>query len=70
MTEVPPDTPVTLPAPLTVATDVLPLLHAPPPVALLSIVVPPEQTIVVPVIAAGVLLTVIEVPAAEPHPVE
>ena len=47
-------TPVTTPVdPTTVATAVLPLLHVPPPVASLSVVVgvPEKQRLVLPVIA-------------------
>jgi len=57
---VPPDTPLTTPdEEPTVATDVLLLLHVPPPLALLSAVVAPGHTVSVPVIAAGVDFTVI-----------
>ena len=42
------------------------LLHAPPAVALLKVVVEPAQTLVVPVIAAGSGLTVTVVVTAQP----
>lgn len=53
MTAVPADTPVTVHAPAvpeTVATPVAPLLHAPPAVASLRVVVPPTHIVGVPVI--------------------
>jgi hypothetical protein len=58
--EVPAPTPVTIPveAPI-VATPVLLLLQVTPPVALESVVVLPTHTVAVPVIAAGVVFTVI-----------
>ena len=46
---VPEATPVTTPEALTVAADVLLLLHTPPPVASLIVVVAPGHTVVVPV---------------------
>jgi hypothetical protein len=51
-----PDT-IPVPAP-TVATAVLLLLHAPPVLVVLSVVVWPTQALVLPVIAAGSGLTV------------
>ena len=51
--------PVTLPAPSTSATAVLPLLHVPDGVISLKCVVPPWQVMVVPVIAIGAGFTVI-----------
>jgi hypothetical protein len=56
---VPPDTPPTIPVdePI-VAIDVLPLIQVPPLVALLKAVVPPTQTVGVPVMDAGNGLTV------------
>lgn len=42
----------------TVATDVVPLLHVPPPVALLRVVEPPTHSSAVPVFAPGAALTV------------
>ena len=56
---VPPVLPVTTPVTVfTVATVVLLLLHAPPVVPLLNVVVRPEQTEVIPDIAVGNGLTV------------
>jgi hypothetical protein len=49
----PAETPNTVPEELIVATDVLPLVHDPPPLASLNEVVLPAQTVIVPVIAAG-----------------
>lgn len=54
----PGDTPVTIPADVTVATDVLLLLHVPPVVASLSRVVRPTHIDVTPVIDAGGIFTV------------
>ena len=51
-------TPLTTPVALTVAMAVLLLLHAPPAVASLSVVVPPTHNVVVPVITAGSGVTV------------
>ena len=63
----PADTPVTTPVvPPTVATSVLPLLHTPPLVTSLSVVVEPAQTTVTPVTAAGIGLTVIGVTTKQP----
>ena len=54
MTTVPVATPVTTPlVPLTVATAVLDELHVPPAVGLPNEVVPPTQTVVVPVLLPG-----------------
>ena len=50
--EVPAATPVTTPELLTVATAVLALVHAPPAVVLVRVVVLPTQTAAVPVMAA------------------
>lgn len=50
-------TPVTTP-PDTVATDVAELLHAPPPVVLLNVIVEPTQADEGPVIDAGPATTV------------
>lgn len=61
MTVVPPLTPVTMPVDgSTVATEVLLLFQVPPVVLLLSVVVAPGQTVVVPLIGA-VLITVMYV---------
>src|ERR1035437_9723023 len=51
--DVPADTPVTTPAPETGAFVVLLLLHTPPAVASLKVIVEPLQTLVAPAIAAG-----------------
>src|ERR1035437_9634616 len=51
--DVPAATPVTTPAPETVTFVVLLLLHTPPAVASLKVVVEPLQTLVAPAIAAG-----------------
>ena len=62
MSVVPALTPVTIPVvALTVATDVPELLQVPPVVASESVVVLDAQTVVVPVIAAGVAGTVVTV---------
>jgi hypothetical protein len=54
------DKPVTTPEVIpTVATEKLLLHHVPPDVALDNVVVEPEQTVAVPVMAAGSALTVI-----------
>ena len=70
----PADTPVTIPAVLTVATDEVTLVQAPPEVASLSDVVALTQTVRVPEIvvgAAGTLFTVTTlVTATLPHPFE
>ena len=54
MMAVPPDIPAAVPdkAPI-VAMEALPLVHVPPVVASLSVVVLPWQTVFVPVIAGG-----------------
>lgn len=57
----PVDTPVTvvvLPGDVTVATDGLILVHVPPGVVLLSVVVAPEHTVPIPLMAAGKGFTV------------
>ena len=46
------------------------LLHVPPTISLLNVVILPKHTPVLPVIAAGELLTVKLNVAAVPHPVE
>lgn len=51
--------PVTIPVEPTVATDGVPLLHVPPAVASFNVVVKPTHTLAVPVIASGVVFTVI-----------
>lgn len=54
----------------TVATATSLLVHVPPAAVLLRVVVDPVQTVVVPVIAAGLALTVMPCTAALPQPVE
>jgi len=67
---VPADTPVTIPVvDPTVATPILPLLHTPPPDTLLSVVVLPEHSVIVPVIDEGVLITLTTRVARQPDPV-
>jgi len=66
MTELPADTPVTTPPAEIVATAGDALLHVPPAVALLRVLVAPTQTLVMPVIAAGSGLTVTVVVTAHP----
>ena len=60
MVAVPAELPVTIPAVPTEATEELLLVHEPPVVVLLSVVVLPVHTVAVPVIvpADGVLVTV------------
>jgi hypothetical protein len=74
MTEVPAETPVTTPVPaITVATEGVALLHVPPAVALLKVVVVPEHRVVVPVIRTGFGFTVTVIvngAPTQPPPVE
>ena len=63
---VPPVMPYTVPLPSTVATAVLPLVHAPPPGISLSEVVVPAHRDAVPVISPGAALTVIVTDAVQP----
>ena len=63
---VPADIPVTSPPEVTVATAVLVLLHAPPVGVHDSVVVAPVHTVVVPVIAPIVPLTVTTLVAEQP----
>ena len=64
-------TPVTTPVPVTtVAIDVLLLLQVPPPVPSLKCVVCPTQTVVVPMIDPGKLLTVTIVVVEHPETME
>jgi hypothetical protein len=68
MVVVPLDTPPATPVPEpTVATEVLLLLHEPPEVALVSVVVLPIQMLVDPPIAAGLALTVTVVVTRQPE---
>jgi hypothetical protein len=57
--EVPAETPDTKPVASTVALAVFVLLHTPPNVASFRLVVCPEHIVAVPVIATGVVVTVI-----------
>ena len=66
MTALPTVTPVTRPPVVTVATDISPLLHAPPEVTEDNRLVPPIHIVGVPEIAAGNGLTVI--PLLTKHP--
>jgi hypothetical protein len=51
-----------------VAMPVLLLIHVPPPVASLRVVVEPEQTLSVPLIGGGGVLTVMGIVAIQPVP--
>jgi len=67
MSVVPKATPVTTPEPeATVAMPVLPLTHVPPDVASVRLVLAPTHTLVMPVIAFGVKLTVTVVVVVHP----
>jgi hypothetical protein len=71
MIDVPAPIPVTMPdAEPMVATPVLLLVHVPPPVVLLSVVIVPAQIPVAPVIAAAPVLMVTMVVAVQPVPKE
>ena len=50
---VPADTPVTIPIELTVAVDILLLLHAPPPMLSLNVIIAPVHTMPGPEMADG-----------------
>jgi hypothetical protein len=64
-------TPETIPVPEPiVATEELLLLHVPPAVASLKVLVDPAHIVVMPLMAEGVVLTVKVLVAALPHPVE
>ena len=68
---VPAVTPVTTPEELIVATEVLLLVHVPPPVASPSEVVRPWHTVNAPVIAAGLgLIVTVTLPWVPQHPAE
>ena len=71
MVAVPPETPVTSPVVLTVATAVALLLHVPPPVVLVSVILLPAHTDEGPEIALteGLTLTVTERVAVAVQPV-
>jgi hypothetical protein len=62
--------PLTTPPDVTVAHKVLPLVQVPPVVASLNVVENPAHITVLPVIGAGVRLTVIVVVAMQPVPIE
>ncbi len=66
MVSAPAATPVTIPPVLTVATEVLLLLHVPPEVASESVMDDPSQTDAEPPIAAGNGLTVITTDLKQP----
>jgi hypothetical protein len=67
MAAVPVTIPVTTPEEEpTVAIEILPLVHVPPDVLLLSDVVDPEQTVSVPVIGSNAAPTVTTVVTAHP----
>lgn len=71
MVAVPVVAPVTTPdAEPTGAIAVLLLLHAPPVVASVSVIVAPTHTLLLPVIAAGEVLTVTVAVVAQPVPSE
>lgn len=63
---VPAATPVTMPVVPMVAVEVLPLLQVPLPVASLKVLVRPTHTFAVPVIEAGIGLTVIVADMMQP----
>jgi hypothetical protein len=60
-------TPVTLPLPSTVATDVVVLLHTPLPARSVRLVIDPSQTLVVPDFADGAAVTVTVLVAVDAH---
>lgn len=62
----PVDTPLTIPDTPTLAMPGSLLLHEPPPVAQVYTVVEPEQTLLLPLIAIGVLFTVTTDVAEQP----
>ena len=64
--DAPTDPPVTIPEVPMAAIELLLLLHTIPGVMSLKVVVPPEQTFIVPVIVAGIGLTVKAVVATQP----
>ena len=71
MSAVPDDTPVTTPvAPTTVATLVVPLVHVPPVVPSVNVIVAPAQNAVEAGIVDGVVLTVTTAVAVQPVPNE
>ena len=66
MIVVPEVTPVTTPEAFIVAVVAPPLLHVPPVVASLNVVVPGAHTVIVPVIADGIVFTVTIAVAVQP----
>ncbi len=66
MIDVPATMPLTVPVLVIVATDVLLLLHVPPPVALDRVVLPAIHIVVAPVITAGSVFTVTLITAKQP----
>lgn len=66
MVHPPTATPVTTPVELTVAIDVLLLLHEPPEVASVSVLVPPTVVVAIPDIGAGIGATVTVREAEQP----
>jgi hypothetical protein len=68
--DVPPAMPVTTPVEeLMLAAVGLPLSHVPPDEVLFKLEVPPMQTVMLPVIAAGSALIVTTAPCAQPVPI-
>jgi hypothetical protein len=70
MMAVPAATPVTVPVLVTVAMDVLPLLHVPPLVGSVYTVVEPTHTLAAPLMADGEAITEIVLKAVHPVPRE
>jgi hypothetical protein len=71
MVVVPPNTPVTIPVPVpTVATVVVLLVHLPPVVPSLRVLVCPAHMLVIPVIGNGLAFTVITELVIQPAPSE
>jgi hypothetical protein len=66
----PADTPVTIPAPPAVATTPVAELHTPPVDVSLNVAVAPAHILAVPVIPAGIALTVSIVVTVQPLPNE
>ena len=58
--------PVTTPVELTLATPILLLAQVPPELISVKAVDEPEQTLIVPVIVAGIAFTVSDDPVAQP----
>ena len=67
----PPPAPVTTPVPVpTVATVVVLLVHLPPPVPSLRVLVCPTHSVVIPVMGSGLAFTEITVLVMQPAPRE